>query len=30
MASAPDFFLCRMCDWAKRCWAADATEVALR
>lgn len=24
MASAPDFFLCRMCDWAKRCWAPDA------
>ena len=24
MASAPDFYLCRMCDWAKRCWAADA------
>jgi hypothetical protein len=30
MASAPDFYLCRMCDWAKRCWAADAPEVAAR
>jgi hypothetical protein len=30
MASAPDFFLCRMCDWAKRCWAADAAEVPPR
>ena len=24
MASAPDFYLCRMCAWSQRCWGQSS------